>query len=415
MNLLEQFKHVDIDQERLDIYKSLDENKDLSDEDALRSFIGKERDVMINDNKNGTYSIKYKHAGVNFEKNPLLLMARGLVLDENGKIVVRGFDKFFNDGELEERYEIDGEGNPVEGKRRYSDTFIKERSTMGDVKDTDLLTVTEKRDGSLVLVSTYKDDFIYATSSSAKEENPFVSIADNYFKDKKDLLEYLKNNNKTLAFEYTAPDNQVLIFYNEKLFTLLAEIDNETGKRTKREDLELLAKNYNLKIVKEITMTYAELKRQQREAEGIEGFVAENQYGNLIKLKTDYWFRDSKVFVPIFLGLERGLSKQAKETIFDAYYDGTIDDLLAFENRNEYLSKMRVIGGIVEKIERKEKEVQNLLKISKIETDKEVGTSKKYTKDQKSLIFAYRKGNEEILKKVIKKQILKLKGDYNDK
>ena len=33
-------------------------------------------------------------------------------------------------------------------------------------------------------------------------------------------------------------------------------------------------------------MTYAELKRQQREAEGIEGFVAENQYGNLIKLKT---------------------------------------------------------------------------------------------------------------------------------
>ena len=407
MNLLEQFKHVDIDQERLDIYKSLDENRDLSEEELLKNFIGKERDVIINDNKNGTYSIKYKHAGVNFEKNPLLLMARGLVLDENGKIVVRGFDKFFNDGELEERYEIDEEGNPVEGKRRYSDTFIKERSTMGDVKDTDLLTVTEKRDGSLVLVSTYKDDFIYATSSSAKEENPFVSIADNYFKDKKDLLEYLKTNNKTLAFEYTAPDKQILIFYNEKFFTLLAEIDNETGKRTKREDLELLAKNYNLEIVKEITMTYAELKRQQREAEGIEGFVAENQYGNLIKLKTDYWFRDSKVFVPIFLGLERGLSKQAKETIFDAYYDGTIDDLLAFENRNDYLKEKRVVGKIVEKIERKEKEIQNLLKISKIETDKEIGSSKKYTKDQKSLIFAYRKGNGKILKKVIKKQILK--------
>lgn len=192
MNLLEQFRHVDIDPEKLEIYKNLNINKNLTDDEILENFIKKEQEVDITDNENGTYSIKYKHSGQNFEKNPLLLIARGLVLDKNGKIIARGFDKFFNLNELNDRYEFDENGNPIEGKRRFSEKFIKERATLGDIKDNDFITVTEKRDGSLILLSTYNDDFICATSSKATDKSPLISTSYNYFKNNKNLYEYLK-------------------------------------------------------------------------------------------------------------------------------------------------------------------------------------------------------------------------------
>lgn len=406
MNLLEQFIYVDVDPEKLKIYKNLNINKNLTDDEILENFIKKEQGVDITDNKNGTYSIKYKHPGVNFEKNPLLLMARGLVLDKNGKIIARGFDKFFNLNELNNQYEFDENGNPIEGKRRFSEKFIKERSTLGDIKDDNLITVTEKRDGSLILLSTYNNDFICATSSKATDRSPLISIAKNHFKNKRNLYEYLKNNNKTLSFEYTAPDNQILISYDKPKFTLLAEIDNETGKRSKRETLENLSKTYNLNLVKEFAMTYKELKEILKTQKNIEGFVAENKYGNLIKLKTDYYMKNTKIFTPIFLELDRGISKEGLDSIFTAYYDGSIDDLLAFESQNEFLNKKGVIRNIVNKIIGKEKEIEYLSKITKNWTNKEIGISNTLSKDQKALLFAYKKDADKIFKKVLKKQVL---------
>lgn len=406
MNLLEQYLHVDVDPEEFEIFKNLKENKNFSEEELLKRFTDRKRDVTINDNENGTYSVKYKHPGVNFEKYPILLMARGLVLDEDGNIVARGFDKFFNEYELENRCEVDENGNPIEGKKRFSEKFIKERSTMGDIKDSDLVTVTEKRDGSLILVSTYDNDFICATSSKANKMSPLITIAYDHFKDKKDLYNYLIDNHKTLAFEFTAPNNQVLIFYDKPEFTLLAEIDNNTGKRSSRTTLENLGKNYNLKLVEEQTLTYGELKKLLKTSEDIEGFVTENKYGNLIKLKTDYYMKNSKIFTPIFLSLERGISKEGIDSIFKAYYDGSIDDLLAFENQNTYLRENRVIGNLVDKIIRKYDEVEALGEKCKDWSFKEIGISNELTANEKALLFEYKKDNEPVLRKIIKKQIL---------
>lgn len=408
MNLLEQYLHVDIDPEEFEDYKALEHNKDIPEDELLERFKDRKRDVTITDNNNGTYSIKYKHAGVNFERNPILLMARGLVLNENGDIIARGFDKFFNECELEDRCETDENGNPIDGKSRFSKEFIKERSTLGDIKDEDTITVTEKRDGSLILVSTYNNDFICATSSKAIKTSPLVSIAYEHFKDKKDLYNYLKDSNKTLAFEYTAPDSQILIHYNKPQFTLLAEIDNKTGKRSKRKTLENISKTYNLNLVDELTITYSKLKNIMKNSNNIEGFVAENKYGNLIKLKTDYYMKNTKIFTPIFLGLNNGITNEGIDSIFKAYYDGSIDDLLAFENQNEHLKKRRIIGSIIDEIVNKEEKVKNLYDKCKNWTNKEIGTSNTLSPNEKALLFEYRKGNEKALRKIIKRQVLEI-------
>ncbi len=408
MNLLEQYLHVDIDPKEFENYKALDHNKDIPEDELLERFKDRKRDVTITDNENGTYSIKYKHAGVNFERNPILLMARGLVLNENGNIIARGFDKFFNEYELEDRCETDENGNPIEGKSRFSKKFIKERSTMGNIKNDDLITVTEKRDGSLILVSTYNDNFLCATSSHATTDHPLVSTAYEYFKNKKDLYDYLKDSNKTLVFEYTAPDSQILIHYDKPQFTLLAEIDNKTGKRSNRETLEDISKTYNLNLVEEFTMTYKELKDIMKNSDNIEGFVTENEYGNLIKLKTDYYMKNTKIFTPIFLELERGISKDGINSLFKAYYDGSIDDLLAFENQNEHLKERRIIGSIVDEITNKEEEVKDLYDKCKNWSNKEIGTSNTLSPNEKALLFEYRKGNKKALRKIIKKQVLEI-------
>ena len=58
-------------------------------------------DVLFSRNdKKGLTTIKYIHRGVDFT-DPMIRRARALTLDDDGRIVLCGFEKFFNHNELE--------------------------------------------------------------------------------------------------------------------------------------------------------------------------------------------------------------------------------------------------------------------------------------------------------------------------
>ena len=127
---------------------------------------------------------------------------RGLKFDnKTGEILARPFHKFFNIGEKEEHKDID-----------WSRPHV----------------VMPKLDGSMVHAVLVGDEVrlmtrMGITDHSIRAERHLTDVL------KKELLTELLCE-QTPIFEWTAPDNQIVLQYEESKLTLLANRNNKTGK-----------------------------------------------------------------------------------------------------------------------------------------------------------------------------------------
>lgn len=263
--------------------------------------------------ENGLTTVKYLHSGVDFT-NPLYRNARGLTLDLRGNVIVRGFEKFFNWKQLKEY-----ENYSKEFKEQYSEVAYEPNHEYN---------FYEKLDGSLILLSAHKKRFVAATTSSSY--NPYTQTALKYFYKKenyRELLNYLRAKNITLAFEYISINNPIVVHYTHTDYVLIGAHDNKTGKRYSQDKLNQIAKRFGFTQPKVYQYTFEEIQDVLDNQKDIEGFVLENTYGNLIKFKTEEWFR-LKDYYGIFFG---PLTNAKVVTIIESYLDDEIDDLIAVE------------------------------------------------------------------------------------
>ena len=279
--------------------------------DFYRSRSPEETDkplVRVANNHNGTFTVSYLHLGVDFN-DQRIRMARGLTLDKNSNIVIRGYEKFFNYMQLEDT-------------SYYSEQFKNERSRI----NCDHIHVTDKLDGSLILLSNYKGKHLISTTSSANiKTNPFLAPAYHA------LVNVHVPEGFTLAFEWTSPKNTIVIPYKDDKYTLHGVINNETGERMNHADLVELAKELHVPVVPEHVYSLDELLDIQKNAQGIEGFVAENEFGNLIKFKTEFYFTEAKKMSLFF---KSHITKNSVKDVVNLYLNDEIDDYLAFENQH---------------------------------------------------------------------------------
>jgi len=193
-----------------------------------------------------------------FEKkwNKYTKMARGLVLDGAGNIIARPFEKFFNLGEL----------------------------SRSEIPNNIQFEAYDKLDGSMGIIFKYKDEVIISTRGSFVSDQAIYGnmLLTQKYKNTLSKIEY----NKTYLTEIIYPENRIVINYgNEKSLTLLAIIDNKTGK-----DLPLdpllgfpLVKKYN---------GFSELSELVKiQEDNREGFVVKYDNGFRIKIKMDEYVR----------------------------------------------------------------------------------------------------------------------------
>ena len=252
MNLLEQYKQL--------------QKTNLSKDGDMQLGIAYKKE-------NGLTTVKYLHGGVDFN-NSLYRQARGLTLDLNGKVILRGFEKFFNWKQLTE-YE------------NYSKEFKKVYSEVEYIPN-HKYNFYEKLDGSLILLAEYKNRFVAATTSSS--HNPYTQTALKWFYQKenhRELLNYLRVKNITLAFEYISIKNPIVIHYTHTDYVLIGAHENESGRRYSQDELNKIAKRFGFNQPKVFQYTFEEIQEVMSNAKDIEGFVLENTYGKLIKFKTD--------------------------------------------------------------------------------------------------------------------------------
>lgn len=196
--------------------------------------------------ENGLTTVKYLHSGVDFT-NPLYRNARGLTLDLKGNVILRGFEKFFNWKQLTE-YE------------NYSDEFKKQYSEVEYIPN-HKYNFYEKLDGSLILLAEYKKRFVAATTSSSY--NPYTQTALKYFYKKenyRELLNYLRAKNITLAFEYISINNPIVVHYSHTDYVLIGAHDNKTGKRYSQDKLNQILNVLDLHNLKSINILLKKFK-----------------------------------------------------------------------------------------------------------------------------------------------------------
>jgi len=214
------------------------------------------------------YSRKTQYEG---KWDDITLKTRGLVLDNEGNVVAKAFDKFFNYEELV--------GNKWVESKIPNEPFE----------------VFEKMDGSLGILFNYNNEWILATKGSftSKQAIRGMEILKKYRYEK--LIKGF-----TYLFEIIYPENRIVCEYDFEDLILLAVVDNKDGYELRIHDDNIhlegirfrnLYNNLGFKVVKKYdgVRDYSELK--SKILQNAEGFVIKFENGVRMKIKGEEYVR----------------------------------------------------------------------------------------------------------------------------
>ncbi|PBB19136.1 hypothetical protein CK219_13535 [Mesorhizobium sp. WSM4313] len=190
--------------------------------------------------------IDYGFVGDDTFRSPMALECRGLKFDKDGRLIARPFHKFFNLGERQRPEDIDW--------------------TVPHV-------VLSKLDGSMVHPCVVRGELVFMTRMGVTaQSSAALKHAD---EDIRSLSKWAVEAGITALFEFTSPENRVVIAYDQPSLTLLAARDNRTGRYSTHQELQSLADQFDVPLIPSLQMTTPtrDFVTIARSEEGIEGYV----------------------------------------------------------------------------------------------------------------------------------------------
>jgi T4 RnlA family RNA ligase len=253
--------------------------------------------------------IEYQISTTDMWSIPLALETRGITFEkETGKLISRPFEKFFNLGEND----WTTINNFVTGKAGYLDVKVK-------------------RDGSMLTPVLVNDKIFWKTKKSFYSDVAIMASkhAETIYAFN-DWCKLMCEYNLTPIFEFTSPDNRVVIDYGvEPKFTLLAIRDNETGLY---QDLQsyshtLLNDVYLIEKV-DITTDIETFISSIKDMKGVEGYVITMQdriHSNRVSFKVKTrWYSDN----------HRVMTDLRERDVAVAVLNESVDDMKALAAAN---------------------------------------------------------------------------------
>lgn len=209
----------------------------------------------------GSYSVvNYVIALEDTFSNALRRECRGLKFDREGRLIARPLHKFFNLGEV----------RPPEAENWEAPHHV-----------------LDKLDGSMVHPAKVDGEMLFMTRFGTSDQScAAAAIASaGVFALSRDLLDA----GMTPVFEYTAPDNQIVLPYETAQLTLLAVRETRTGTYLPRAELEAQAARHDVALVGHLGSVEdpARFIAEARALTGLEGYVIAFEDGHRVKLKAD--------------------------------------------------------------------------------------------------------------------------------
>lgn len=237
--------------------------------------------------------IDYQFAGPTTFDHPARIECRGLKFGTDGKIIARPLHKFFNVGE---RWDI----------QPHLLDFAQPHVVM------------EKMDGSMIHPAIVHGQLRFmtrmgCTDHAAKAERHITD-------DLRDECLVLLAEGFTPIFEWTAPDNRIVVSYSDSRLTLLAVREMMSGHYLPRYDLEGIAIRMGVAAVPLHTLPADanEFLAHARAIRGLEGFVVRFANGLWVKAKGEDYVLKHKAKESVLL----------EKNVLALVLRGELDDVL---------------------------------------------------------------------------------------
>lgn len=218
--------------------------------------------------------------------NPITLMCRGLILDEDGRVIARGMNKFFNYGE-------------------------PEAPKLGEFT---ICSVHDKIDGSLGILYPGPDGRLaVATRGSFKSDQALKGTE--ILREKYHGWEP-RNPEVTYLFEIVYPENRIVLDYGQtEDLIMLGTVDNDSGIFYPA-DVFMQWQGPRAEVISRYSTIGKALAMPPRP--NAEGLVLRTLQGSLVKIKQDDYVQLHKV-----------VTNLTTTRVWEAMRDGMLDDVLA--------------------------------------------------------------------------------------
>lgn len=224
-------------------------------------FVREDSGIIVSKRSDHTV-IDYVYTTDDMWDSEMALQCRGLKFDAAGKIIGRPFHKFFNIGEKQAPQDIAWDAPHI---------------------------VLDKLDGSMVHPVYLNGELVFMTRKGATEHAKQAQSHAHA-----NLLEfcvYCLEANLTPMFEFTSPNNRIVVIYDRPELTLLAVREMVSGRYLLYAELQRLVKKFNVPLVQSLGSVedFARFISEARAKEEIEGYVVVFDDGHRLKLKTEHY------------------------------------------------------------------------------------------------------------------------------
>lgn len=254
------------------------------------------KEIAVKQQPNGTTTVCYTIANSDTFADEYLRECRGITFGANGKIICRPLHKFFNVGE-------------------------KEETQIHNIDWNETARVMDKRDGSMITPIVIDGRIACKTKKSfdtdqAIRANQYINQNSNYHQ----FVFYCESIGATPIFEWTSPQDRIVLKYNYDELTLLQIRDNITGEYylnlSDRSDF------FNISRVSEdkpFSFDHKGLIARTQKEENKEGYIVQFKNGDMVKLKT-----------PWYINLHHSVTFTRERDIVEMVLDEKLDDFKSY-------------------------------------------------------------------------------------
>jgi RNA ligase len=204
---------------------------------------------------------------------PYATECRGITFDASGNCICLPFHKFFNINERE--------------------------STQIDKLSFDNSLLLEKRDGSMV-TPVLIDDHLYWKTKKSFYSDVAVTAASFAPENIKRLSFHLLRKNITPIFEFTHPNFRIVLDYGSyPHFVLLNARDISSGKYIARSELEIIAKAYNVELIRKFDIDPHKAIEELSTIKNFEGYVIIHKDSVWTKAKSKWYLLNHRIMTEL--------------------------------------------------------------------------------------------------------------------
>ena len=217
---------------------------------------------------------------------------------------------------------------PIWGIHKFFNVDEVEDTSWEKIKDKKF-DIYEKVDGSLIATYIFKGKIYVKTNGSFYSEQAIE--ADNIIKNNQIIetaIRLLEANSIQAIFEYIAPENQIVLYYDKPDLVLIQGRNKVTGEYIPLVFLEQFLKKHGL-YLSCAKKTHIDNLQTVYDMEEIEGFVIENQHNKRekYKIKTKWYLERHRIL---------GDNELKWKEIVPLILDNKVDDVLSFLTPKSY-------------------------------------------------------------------------------